>query len=102
MKDCTFKPKINNNFKKDNIYQVNNNQVERYDLLFQLGTQSLIHKKNKTTQDFEIEKYGDECTFKPNINNEYNKNYDLKNNFINEKEVEKFNERMKRGRMVLF
>lgn len=71
-------------------------------MLFKLGTQSIIQKKNKTQQDYEIEKYGDECTFKPNINSEFTGNMRAKNNFINEKEIEKFNERMKKGRLVSY
>jgi len=100
MKDCTFKPKINNNYRKDNIYQVDNNAIDRRDLLFKLGTQSIIQKKDKTRNDYELEKYGDECTFKPNINPEILPKFDHKNDFFSEKELEKFNDRMKKGRMV--
>jgi len=100
MKDCTFKPKINSNYRKDNVIPVDNSSVERYDLLFKLGTQSIIQKKDKTRNDYEIEKYGDECTFKPNINTENPSKYEAKNDFFNERDLEKYNDRMKKGRIV--
>lgn len=100
LKDCTFKPKINTNYKKDNVFQVDNNAIDRCDLLFKLGTQSIIQKKDKTRNDYEIEKYGDECTFKPAINTEFSPRFEARNEFFNEKELEKFNDRMKKGRLV--
>ena len=98
MKDCTFKPKINSNYQRDNIYQMENS-VERFDALYKLGTQSIIQRKNKTDEDFEIEKYGEECTFKP-ILNEYNSTVLQKNELYRDKDIEKYNERMKQGRIV--
>ncbi len=100
LKDCTFKPKINTNYKKDNIFPVDKIVVDRCDLLFKLGTQSIIQKKDKTRNDYEIEKYGDQCTFKPNINTEFSHQFESKNYFFNEKELEKFNDRMRKGRIV--
>lgn len=75
--------------------------MDRCDLLFKLGTQSIIQKKDKTRNDYEIEKYGDECTFKPNINREFSPKFEHKNEFFKEKVLEKFNDRMRKGRIVI-
>ena len=101
LKDCTFKPKINSNYKKNNVFPVDNIAIDRCDMLFKLGTQSIIHKKDKTRNDYEVEKYRDECTFKPAINTEFSPKFEAKNDFFNEKELEKFNDRMKKGRIVI-
>ena len=99
-KDCTFRPKINKNYKRDNIYQIDNsNSIERFESLYKLGTQSIIHKRNKTNEDFDIEKYGEECTFKP-ILNEYNSVILQRNELNMDKDIEKYVERMKIGRIV--
>ena len=63
MKDCTFKPKINQlqgELRK-------NNSVKRLDELHKIGKQYISGKKNKTRDEIEIEKNQQEYTFKPNL-----------------------------------
>ena len=100
MKECTFKPKINNKYQRDNVYRMDHS-ADRFDLLYKLGTQSIIQKKNKTNEDFEFEKYGEECTFKP-VLSEYNSTVLKRNENFMDKDIERFNERMKKGRIVNF
>ena len=76
MENCTFKPKINDYKFKENVYNAVEGfnqpltREQRIDLLYKKGTEFQMSKKDKTRDDYEIEKYGKECTFKPNINNE--------------------------------
>ena len=69
LENCTFKPKINTYTPKDNVCPIDALQKDqRLEILYKKGTELLINKKDKTKEDLEIEKYGKECTFKPNIN----------------------------------
>jgi hypothetical protein len=104
LEKCTFKPKINNYTFRDNIFPVDSIQKDqRIERLHRIGTESIINKKNKTKDDIEIEKYGKECTFKPNINErDFAAVFDGAKQEMNHREyndVQKFNERMKRGRI---
>jgi hypothetical protein len=69
LENCTFKPKINSYTPKDNVCPIDAFQKDqRIEVLYKKGIELLINKKDKTKEDLEIEKYGKECTFKPNIN----------------------------------
>ena len=71
LEKCTFKPKINNYAQKDNIIPCDMNEFVpnmRIQTLHRIGTEMLISKKDKTKDDIELERYREECTFKPNIN----------------------------------
>lgn len=104
---CTFKPKINNNYPiRDNIVPLDDNILRtseyRVEQMYKVGTETLISRKNRTRDDMELDKNAKECTFKPNINEkELNNIFEIKgNNLNNDKDIQKFNERMKRGRIV--
>lgn len=102
LENCTFKPKINNYQFRDNVISLDKQQ--RLNRLYQKGTETLINKKNKTKDDLDVEKYGAECTFKPIINDrEVNEIFDEnKNQIFYDKDVMKYNERMRRGRIVIY
>ena len=99
MKQCTFKPKINTNHKKDNDDVQFPNVEERAELLYKKGTEILLNKKNKTSDEIEVERNKKDFTFKPNI---HEVNYDVfkKNKrFVNEDaDVKKLMERLENGR----
>ncbi len=67
------------------------------ELLYKKGTENLLNKKDKTNDEIEVEKYKNELTFKPNIN-EINYEVFKKNNNIDNYEVQKFNQRLQKGR----
>jgi len=100
MKQCTFKPKINtNHYKKDNDDVQFPNVEERAELLYKKGTEILLNKKNKTSDEIEVERNKKDFTFKPNI---HEVNYDVfkKNKrLVNEDaDVKKLMERLENGR----
>ena len=100
-KICTFKPRINSNSQyRTNVIPVgenNNPQELRMELLYKKGTENLLNKKDKTNDEIEVEKYKNELTFKPNIN-EINYEVFKRNNNIDNYEVQKFNQRLQKGR----
>ena len=57
LKQCTFKPKILNN--------TENNRNDKFEVLYKVGLAKTIGRKNRTKEDFELEKYGKNCSFKP-------------------------------------
>ena len=104
---CTFKPQINQ--KSNEIIASKEISMEdRLDLMYNNGVKHLQQKKDKTTEEIEYEKYKNEYTFKPNINdyNKLNMNQQLINNvndnIVNHEKhnllIDKFAERLKRGR----
>ena len=99
-KNCTFKPKINANAQyKNNIIPIGNSSIleQRMDFLHRKGTEQILNKKDKTLDEIEVEKYKNELTFKPQINNVnyevFKKNYD-----IDDYDIQKFNQRLQKGR----
>ena len=81
LENCTFKPKTNNFSSITKARGAN-----RFNELFHKGSQKEKNRKNKTQEEFEFEKYGSECTFKPNIiNKKINKNNNFNNDIYNEK-----------------
>lgn len=106
LENCTFKPKINEYKFRENVINVVEGtnipltREQRIDQLYKKGTEFIMGKKNKTKDDYEIEKYGKECTFKPNINErDIDGVFERASNLRKDKDIERFNERMKRGRI---
>ena len=97
MEACTFKPKTNN------LSSITKSSgANRFNELFHKGSEKEKNRKNKTKEEIELEKYGSECTFKPNIN------YDTKekipethfnNDIYGEKSYRLLYERLRNGRM---
>ena len=65
LENCTFKPKINNYAGETNI--IKNGPAQRIDQLYKKGLSSVVNKKDKTKDEIEVERFGKECTFKPNL-----------------------------------
>ena len=101
MENCTFKPKTNN------FSSITKSRgANRFNELFHKGSQKEKNRKNKTQEEFELEKYGSECTFKPNIkygkiniNNNQNNNINFNNDIYNEKSYKLLYERLRNGRI---
>lgn len=76
-------------------------------MMYNKGKKSLLNKKDKTTEEIEVEKSKGEMTFKPNINRNDNIIYNqqlIENYTINDYDkynsiLEKFSDRMKNGRI---
>ena len=95
LENCTFKPKTNNFSSITKARGAN-----RFNELFHKGSQKEKNRKNKTQEEFEFEKYGSECTFKPNIiNKKINKNNNFNNDIYNEKSYKLLYDRLKKGRI---
>ena len=95
LENCTFKPKTNNFSSITKARGAN-----RFNELFHKGSQKEKNRKNKTQEEFEFEKYGSECTFKPNIKNKkVNKKSNFKNDIYNEKSYKLLYDRLKKGRI---
>ena len=67
MKDCTFRPKINSNYNVEMKKTVESKErnKNRIDVLYKKGMSSGLAKKDKTTEEYEVEKNHKECTFRP-------------------------------------
>ncbi len=65
---CTFKPKVNSNykFKQEEAVQ-RHTKIDFHSGLYELNVAHTT-KKDKTTDDHEFEKSKEECTFIPRIN----------------------------------
>lgn len=95
-KNCIFKPRINANAQyKNNIIPIGNSSIldTKNGFLHKKGTEQILNKKDKNLDEIEDEKYKNELTFKPQINNI---NYDVfkKNNDIDNYDIQKFNQRL--------
>ena len=101
MENCTFKPKTNN------FSSITKSRgANRFNELFHKGSEKEKNRKNKTQEEFEFEKYGSECTFRPNIkygktniNNNQNNNNNFNNDIYNEKSYRLLYERLRNGRI---
>ena len=65
LKQCTFKPKILNYESNNNLNNTENNRNDTFEVLYKVGLAKTIGRKNRTKEDFELEKYGKNCSFKP-------------------------------------
>ena len=96
MLECTFKPKMQN---KSTIKKTNG--ANRFKELFIKGSEKEKNRKNRTQDDFDLEKHGKECTFQPNLIKEEEANIPetrFKNDIYNEKNYQLFYERIKNGK----
>jgi len=111
LEKCTFKPKINYYHNNDtNIVRMttnsnnSNNNEDRIEQMYKRGLYNIANKKDKTKDEVDLERFGKECTFKPKIENkDLNPNQIARSyqetNINNVKQIEKFNERLKQGRI---
>ena len=108
LKECTFKPKINQDYiYKNEKAQTNNNnnnnnneKKNRMVELYEKGTADIKNKKDRTTEEIEVEKHKKECTFHPNLKNEIKvPETRFTNDIYKEKEYKDLYERLKKGRM---
>ena len=101
LKECTFKPKINQDYinkkeKNDNNNEKKNRMVE----LYEKGTADIKKKKNRTKDEMEIERQRKELTFHPNIKIDAKiPETKFTNDIYKEKEYRDLYERLKKGRM---
>ena len=97
MENCTFKPKTNN------VSSITKSSgANRFNELFHKGSEKEKNRKNKTKEEIELEKYGNECTFKPNINTNSNEKVsetNFNNDIYGEKSYRLMYERLRNGRM---
>ena len=111
LKECTFKPKINQDYankmsnKEKNASinvnaNTNNEKKNRMIELYEKGTADIKKKKDKTSEEIELERQIKECTFHPKIKIEEKM---VETKFINdihgEKEYRNLYQRLKKGRM---
>jgi len=105
LKECTFKPKINQDYGNKNEKEANNNnnnneKKNRMIELYEKGTADIKKKKDRTKEEIEVEKHKKECTFHPNIKNDLKiPETKFSNDIYKEKEYKDLYERLKRGRM---
>ena len=94
MLECTFKPKMQN---KSTIKKTSG--ANRFKELFIKGSEKEKNRKNRTQDDFDLEKNGKECTFKPNIEQSTTiPETHFTNDIYNEKSYQIFYERIKNGK----
>ena len=94
LENCTFKPKTNNFSSITKARGAN-----RFNELFHKGSQKEKSRKNKTQDEFEFEKYGSECTFRPNIKRSKGHKNNYNNDIYNEKSYRLLYDRLKKGRI---
>ena len=102
LKECTFKPKINQDYisKKEKKDNDNNEKKNRMVELYEKGTADIKKKKDRTKDEMEIERQRKELTFHPNIKREeINIETRFTNDIHKEKEYKDLYERLKKGRM---
>lgn len=100
---CTFKPLINDRYETNREEEVfDEPRMPRYDQLYKMGMQIVSSKKDKLKDDIEVDLYGKDCTFKPNIEKprDDSKEYRFENDIYNEKSYELLYSRLKNGRTV--
>ncbi|MCQ2819322.1 MAG: hypothetical protein MJ252_18825 [archaeon] len=100
LKLCTFKPKINQStaFNDESNPRGQLSQEERFELLYKKGVEYIQSRKDKTTEELEMEKYKTEYTFKPQIHEVNPEIFENKNSIYQDEDFYKFNKRLKQGR----
>ena len=100
LKECTFKPKINQSYTNKKESDNNNEKKNRMVELYEKGTADIKKKKDRTKDEIEIERQRKDLTFHPNIKVE-EKIIETKftNDIYKEKEYKMLYERLKKGRM---
>ena len=106
IKECTFKPKINQvkKQKNDNNKQDKNNtkKINRFEVLYEEGKQKIQLKRDRSKEEIEIEEQKNECTFQPDIYSLTQQKIPetrFTNDIYNEKEYKYLYERLKHGRL---
>ena len=107
LKECTFKPKINENYvskKASNEKEADNsrntdNKKNRMIELYEKGTADIKKRKNKTIEQMEVEAQIKELTFKPKKISEKIPETKFSNDIHKEKEYKNLYQRLKYGRM---
>ena len=111
LKECTFKPKINQDYifekekiknknEQNNNIDNNNEKKNRMVELYEKGTADIKKKKNRTKEEMEVESQIKECTFHPNTKkDEKNIETRFSNDIYREKEYKDLYERLRKGRM---
>ena len=94
--ECTFHPMTNSGVIVKPDETMTSHGDKCYDL-YHLSSVRPRNKNEKTREDYEYEKYGKECTFKPNIIKE-NKRPENKPHYVNQRSIQETLDRMKRGR----
>ena len=102
--ECTFKPKINPEYtgKKNNKTKGaknEDNKKNRMIELYEKGTADIKKRKNKTTEEMEVEAQIKECTFQPKKISQKIPETKFSNDIYKEKEYKKLYQRLKIGRM---
>ena len=94
--EWTFHPVTNENFvvKQDETTQSSGDKC--FDL-YQLAHTKKKNKIDKTKEEYDIEKNGNECTFAPTINKEV-KREDDQPHYVNQRSIQENYDRMKRAR----
>lgn len=95
--ECTFKPKIN----EDPSSVTRKNEPDRLGSLYQKGKQHQRERRDRERDEFDIERYGKDCTFAPNLSekNEIIDDGRIKNDIYHERSYELLYTRLKNGRL---
>ena len=100
---CTFKPKINSDYKsKEEEGSSVHDRTHRFDKLYKMGLEIITSRKDKPRDVLELELYGKECTFKPNISKNSpisSEETKFHNDIYHEKSYELLYSRLKNGRI---
>jgi hypothetical protein len=69
LKQCTFKPKINSNYESNmnNYNNYDSKSQDKIDMLYKSGVAKLVGRKDRPKDEFELEKYGKNNSFKPQL-----------------------------------
>ncbi|MCQ2818325.1 MAG: hypothetical protein MJ252_13745 [archaeon] len=95
MEGCTFTPTINNSSTITKAHGAN-----RFEELFKKGSEKEKSRKNRTRDDFDMEKYGSECTFTPTFEPPVEETETkFKNDIFKEKSYQLLYERLRNGKM---
>jgi len=89
--ECSFRPKINSD------YPLEQSRIDRFEALHKVGTKLIQNKKEKTKEEYEIEKNGKECTHVPLVSKEI-ADYSEGANAFDGASYNMYFERIKKGR----
>lgn len=93
--ECTFHPLTNEQVQISPDESIQSSGDKCFDL-YHLA-RAKAPKKDKSKDEYEVEKNAEECTFQPNINKS-NKRPDSKPHYVNQRSIQETLDRMKRGR----
>jgi len=100
LEDCSFRPKINDDYKPDKELIEVEDRSNRWEKLYKMGIQIITNKKDKPRNDIDQEIHGKECTFKPKMDqNLIKEEKKLKNDIYGEKSYDLLYNRLKNGRV---